>query len=299
MTNPEGYTALDLVGYTDKGDYSVSTAYVKNDLVNYGGAKWRCLIDDTTGVTPAEGLNWTKFIEHGVTESEFEEAMEEIDNRFRRTRKQFTNLSLLASAAADQNLEKYGLSIGDYYIGASGYKYTIADIDTFYGGYNSYAIVNTHHIALVVDTNTNSKWNDTDDTSSGYNGSALHAFLKGTVLTNIQNDLGSSHLLAHQKLLTTGTSAWAWQENQYISALSEIQVYGSTVWFMNGHQTGEGRRQLELFRKFDINTIVGNVSVWLRNIMSSSSACYADRGGYAGYFSASGSLRAVGLILFK
>ena len=75
MTNPTGYTALDLVGYTDKGDYSSIETYVKNDLTNYNGIKWRCLIDDTTDVTPTEGLNWTKFIEYGdyVNEVDYEE----------------------------------------------------------------------------------------------------------------------------------------------------------------------------------------------------------------------------------
>ena len=62
MVNPTGYTALDLIGYTDKGIYSSSANYVKNDLVHYGGNIWRCLVDDTTGITPTEGATWTLFI---------------------------------------------------------------------------------------------------------------------------------------------------------------------------------------------------------------------------------------------
>lgn len=62
MVNPTGYTALDLVGYTDKGTYSNSANYVANDLVHYGGNIWRCKVDDTTGVAPVEGANWTLFI---------------------------------------------------------------------------------------------------------------------------------------------------------------------------------------------------------------------------------------------
>lgn len=63
MTEPTGYTALDLVGFTDKGNYNAATAYVKNDLVHYSGDIWRCLVDDTTNITPVEGANWTVFIE--------------------------------------------------------------------------------------------------------------------------------------------------------------------------------------------------------------------------------------------
>ena len=67
MNVPTGYTALDLVGFTDKGAYSGSTPYVKNDLVHYNGTIWRCKVDDTTGVIPSEGVNWTVFIENDNT----------------------------------------------------------------------------------------------------------------------------------------------------------------------------------------------------------------------------------------
>lgn len=62
MVNPTGYTALDMIGFTDQGAYSSSDNYVKNDLVHYSGNIWRCLIDDTSGVEPTEGVNWTLFI---------------------------------------------------------------------------------------------------------------------------------------------------------------------------------------------------------------------------------------------
>lgn len=62
MINPTGYTALDLVGFTDKGPYVSNENYVKNDIVHYGGNLWRCKIDDTMNVTPAEGNNWTVFV---------------------------------------------------------------------------------------------------------------------------------------------------------------------------------------------------------------------------------------------
>ena len=62
MVNPTGYTALDLIGFTDKGAYAANVNYVKNDLVHHGGNIWRILIDDTIGITPAEGPNYTLFI---------------------------------------------------------------------------------------------------------------------------------------------------------------------------------------------------------------------------------------------
>ena len=70
MNVPTGYTALDMVGFTDKGTYNSATAYVKNDIAHYGGNLWRCLVDDTTGVTPAEGVNWTIFLAEPTSAAE-------------------------------------------------------------------------------------------------------------------------------------------------------------------------------------------------------------------------------------
>ena len=70
MNVPSGYTALDLVGFTDKGPYNSATAYVKNDIVHYGGNLWRCLVDDTTNVTPTEGTNWTIYLSEPTSAAE-------------------------------------------------------------------------------------------------------------------------------------------------------------------------------------------------------------------------------------
>lgn len=58
MSAPSGYTALDFVGFTDKGTYSPIVKYMRNDLVHYGGNIMRCKVDDTMNVTPVEGANW-------------------------------------------------------------------------------------------------------------------------------------------------------------------------------------------------------------------------------------------------
>lgn len=62
MVTPTGYTALDLVGFTDRGAYDGNANYVKNDLVHHGGNVWRVLADDITGIIPSEGANYTLFI---------------------------------------------------------------------------------------------------------------------------------------------------------------------------------------------------------------------------------------------
>lgn len=59
---PDGYEALDFVGFTDRGEFSSTEAYIENDIVHWNNTAWRCLKDNTTGITPAEGENWTVFI---------------------------------------------------------------------------------------------------------------------------------------------------------------------------------------------------------------------------------------------
>ena len=58
MVNPSGYTALDLVGFTDRGPYNPNYNYVANDLAHHAGSIWCCLIDDTMGIEPTDGVNW-------------------------------------------------------------------------------------------------------------------------------------------------------------------------------------------------------------------------------------------------
>lgn len=65
MTSPEGYVSLGLIGFTDKGEYSSSEIYVANDLVHKDNKVWKCLQDNTSGITPAEGANWTIFVSGG------------------------------------------------------------------------------------------------------------------------------------------------------------------------------------------------------------------------------------------
>ena len=216
-----------------------------------------------------------------------------------------SDLSNLSTAIAAQDLGLYGYAIGDYFTGASGYKYTLADRDTFYGGYSSYSVLNTHHITIVVDTKTNVKWNDTASTATGYVGSNLHSYLVNTALPNIKSDLNtlfgswSSHLLSHSKLYSTGTEAWSWSSEQYISALTSVQQHGAAICDMNFYHTGEGNKPLEVFQKFFYPQIYGNHSTWLRSVASASCPAGADSYGYAdGGSGATYESGAVGLIIF-
>lgn len=226
-----------------------------------------------------------------------------------RERQNITNrLGDLSKAIAEQNLEKYGYKIGDYFLGTeqTPYVYTLADLDTFYGGYSRNAIVNEHHLGVVVDTRANSKW-DTTDASNGYVNSTLHTYLTGDVLNNIKADMiarfggstGLEHLISNSKLLTTGLNTWSWSSSVYISALTEAQVCGFSIFSGNNKQQGEGDTQLELFRKYKYSRVFSDSPIWLRSISSTSLACGIDNGGHLYAFTPTNSYKAVGLILLK
>jgi hypothetical protein len=216
-----------------------------------------------------------------------------------------SDLGRLSTAVAEQNLAKYGYKIGDYFTGASGYTYILADYNTFKGTSTPYCIT-SNHLGIVVDTHKTSQWHSGDASDVGYNGSVLNTFLKGTVLDTIKTDFkalfggstGLEHLIAHSKLYTTALANWAWQANQYISALSEMQVIGSTVWSANGYQTGEAAKKLEIFNKYKWTEIFENRYPWLRNMQSASNACNLGSDGGAYYFSVTGADCVVGLINF-
>lgn len=228
------------------------------------------------------------------------------DNENRRKRRNIVNdLANLPQAVAEQDLGKYGYAIGDWFKGASGYDYILADLNTYYGGYNAYAVIDTPHISIVVNTHQNVQWNTSNSTTTGYVGSNLHTYMTGTVLNNVKSDFDalfgswSSHLLSHQKLYSNSNSGWAWTTGQYISALTSVQIHGADICDMNFYHTGEGNKPLEVFQKFFYPEILGNQAEWLRSVASASCPAHANNTGLAlGYYDASSSYGAVGLIIF-
>lgn len=243
-----------------------------------------------------------------------------VSNMERRTRRDVTSSSVLQHlhwAVEEQNLEKYGFKVGDYFT-INGRDYVIAGLNPMKGTSTPYRLTE-NHVGLIVIPHTTQKWNESGNTytggdgrGAGYANSDLHHYLVNTLLPLVQQDLGSSHLLAHSKLLSnavnqTGTnkmgsatgcsSSWGWVSS-YISALSEVQVYGATVWSSSGFDTGEACRQLDVFRVYNHTEIFGGEYPWLRDVVSASGAAYASNGGYAFHYTASYVWSVAALVLF-
>ena len=236
-------------------------------------------------------------------------------------------------AAADQNLERYGLKVGDY-LSHNGHDYVIAGLNTMKGINGTYRVT-TDHVGLIVIPHTTQAWNVSGNTyqsthtystggtwsdgaGAGYANSDLHHYMTETLLPIVNTDLGSSYsggVLTHYKIYSNSVNtnatnnrfggvyagasdSWGWYANQKICALSEVQVYGSIVWSSSGFDTGEACRQLDVFRVYNMNEIFGNEYPWLRDVASASNACTVGRFGDARRYLASDGSYVAALILF-
>ena len=135
-----------------------------------------------------------------------------------------------------------------------------------------------------------SQMNSSNTTSGGYAGSAMKTYLTGTAEPALAGGLGS-HLLARRTMLsnavntsavspgyagwTGAASGWSWYTAR-AELMSEVQVYGSSVWG-GGFDTGEACEQLPVFH-FVGPVAYGRGSFWLRSVASSS--FFASCGGY-------------------
>ena len=189
------------------------------------------------------------------------------------------------------------LFVGDYWV-INGVNWRIADFDPYYRCGDNISL--GHHIAVVPDDNLYSTvWNETNDTSTGYVGSAIRANIKAASDTaagaeeKVIAAFGSSHVLAYRAIYPTSYSSgkatgWAWTDAK-VELMNEVEVYGSSVWTsMPGYEAGINKRQLSLFRispQF-INT---RAAWWLRSVYSAATACDCHYGGDSGNYGASNS----------
>ena len=175
----------------------------------------------------------------------------------------------------------------------------VAGLDTEYN--KGDIALQTHHISLIPQTYLfNAPMNDTNTTEGGYYGSKMHTETLVTIVNNLKNALGN-HLLERRVLLSNSTIAsiasgagagwtgasndWKWY-SAYCTLLTEVQVYGSTVFSSSFCDVGEGCYQLPLF-KFVNHVYHARFNFWLRAVASSVHFAIAGGQGDAGYSSAS------------
>lgn len=197
------------------------------------------------------------------------------------------------------------------------YSGVLPDVGTAYTE-DAYANVMTPHVACVICDLPNCAMNASNDTTGGYFGSYMHStFLAGRILTALSGAgiTISNHLVGHKKLLTTTVNAsgynrfgtnsgcsnnWEWKDDQYISLMSEVQLYGSTVWSSSGYDTGETNEKLALFNHIRHNKLFGNKNIWLRDIVSATLFALLSYDGLAYYsYAGNAGIAPAPLILLK
>ena len=197
------------------------------------------------------------------------------------------------------------------------YAGSLPDVGTPYTE-DTYAIVMTPHVACIICDLPNCAMNPSNTTSGGYFNSYMHNnFLTNGIISALSS-VGittTNHLLSHSKLLTTSinnsgynrygsnsgcSNNWEWKNNQFISLMSEVQLYGSTVWSSSGYDTGEGNEKLALFNLIRPNKLFGNKNIWLRDVASATDFAALNRGGSAyGHGASNTGIGPAPLILLK
>lgn len=196
------------------------------------------------------------------------------------------------------------------------------DANAFYG-YDNSAVTATPHMAALIFGLPNDYMNPTHSTTTaadtgtgytGYAGSYMHVKYLPAVVKALNNALGNGHLVAHNMLMGTAvgsslvnrfgsaggaTSSQEWQTNQYITLMTEAQVYGGTIWSSSGYDTGQANTKLAAFNLVRWNKFCGDKYMWLRDVASGSYFCYASSNGDADYHGAATSRYVVPLILLK
>ena len=202
-----------------------------------------------------------------------------------------------------------GLAIGDYItktITVNGTAYTVKWLCAGFNHYIGTGDTNcsTPHIAMLPEGIIGTaKMNETDTTSGGFKGSKMWTTTLPLYVTAVQTAFGSAHVLKHRDYMSTTVNTslasmagcgWSgavvgwgceWTD-VYLSLLSEVEVYGSTIFSSSGFDIGVKHQQLPLFR---LNPAAANVRSdwWLSAVASSDSFALVYRGGSAGADNAS------------
>ena len=187
------------------------------------------------------------------------------------------------------------LYLGDYFTlkdGTYNKEWEIAGFDIYL--HKGDTEMTKHHLALIPKTNLlTSYMNATNDTTGAYYNSYMHQTVIPKVDTAMANILGS-HLLERKALLsnamtkdiasgagagwTGASSGWAWYTVKSC-LLSEVAVYGATVFSSSGYDVGEDCERLPIYQ-FKGHSYTRQW-FWLRAVASSSAFAGASHNGVA------------------
>lgn len=175
----------------------------------------------------------------------------------------------------------------------------VASIDPYYGIGDT--PLQQHHVALVSRSGRISSYdaymNSTNTTEGGYTGSYMHTTVLPCYETALRGAL-NDRLISHRVMLTTGigstlpsmgglgrtgaANSVAWS-SAYLSLMSEIQVYGTTIFSSSAYDAGSENQK---FQVFNFIRQIG-ADFWLSSINDSSRFCRSGSLGQAAAATAS------------
>jgi hypothetical protein len=148
--------------------------------------------------------------------------------------------------------------------------------------------------------------NAANDTTGGYKASEMNAEILGAVASSGSTAATASinqqlyaefgaHLQTTRELVSNTLNAsginrfgggsnlgcssnWEWISAQAV-LMSEVEVYGATVWSSSGYDTGNANRQMPLFAFSKQAQNNRSAYYWLKDVASAVSFCFADSGG--------------------
>lgn len=271
-------------------DYNAWALSIENIQTNT-----KCKVNFTSGLSNTE---YNKYIEAGV-------ALRRNTYRGKDITEYYNDGSLYTMISDGTFKDIY---VGDY-INANGVTWLIADIDNYLHSGDQDLV--KHHVTIIpAKPLMNIGMNATDTTEGGYNGSRM-------VLETLSNLVAAdgtvgkafgAHLIEYRNLLSNrinktainqsggrwagASDEWAWYTRK-IDLMSEVNVYGTTVWSSSGFDVGIDNRQYALFQlKPEFINSYGNARFhyWLKAVSDATRFAYVDSNGNSGNWSASGAL---------
>ena len=218
-------------------------------------------------------------------------------------------------ANAIQSWDFSDIYIGDYLFGRMTYTLPDGTIDTDYfnlmvASINPYlgvgdTALQRPHVALVSAggriSNRNAYMNSTNTTEGGYAGSYMHTTLLPCYETALRDAL-NDRLIPHRVMLSTGigstlpsmgglgrtgaANSVAWS-TVYLSLMSEIQVYGTTIFSSSAYDAGSENKKFQVFNFVPPQGRPQGVDFWLSSINDSSRFCRCGALGQAAAANAS------------
>ena len=202
---------------------------------------------------------------------------------------------------------------------------TIAGLDTMMNNGKQGSSVNYHHAVMVAGQGFGgtqhfgrSRMNATNTTEGGYKASEMNTLVLGevtstgstaadaTINQQLYAEFGS-HLKTTRELVSSAVNAtgynrfgsatgcasnWDWISAQAV-LMSEVEVYGTTVWSSSGYDIGNANVQLPLFAFSKQARNNHSAYWWLKNIASAAGFCVSNDNGDANNYSANDSYRYV------